>query len=278
ELSVVGLVSPMMFIFRAVVEHHQDTRSADAIGEKIKQRLGFSIDPVQVFEDQQKRVIEALTMNQAPDRVASAAPPDYRIHLLERTFTVVHAQQSEQVRHRLLEGAVESEHSAGDFFTLRTFVVLIVDAEIALQQLDDRQIGGGASVRDGKGLHHESIVLRHRLEFVKEARFANARFGHDRNDLAMAIARKCKGTLELFQLLMAAYEPRQSALNRHLKARPQCAQAQDLVNVYRFAHALDARRAERLEVEITLRQLPCCFGNRDRAGGGEGLHTRRQAR
>jgi hypothetical protein len=248
------------------------------IGEKIKQRLGFSIDPVQVFEDQEKRAIEALAMNQAPDRVASATPPDRGIHLVEWTFTVVHAEQSEQVRHRLLEGAVESEHSSGDFFTLRTFVVLIVDPEIAFQQLDDRQIGGGASVRDGKGLHHESIVLRHCLEFVKQARFANARFRHDRDDLSMAIARKCKGALELFQLLMAAHEPRQSALSRHLKARPQCAQAQHLVDVYRLAHALDARRAERLEVEITLRQLPCCLGNRDRAGGGEGLHARRQAR
>jgi hypothetical protein len=30
---------------------------------------------------------------------------------------------------------------------------------------------------------------------VKQARFANARFGNDSDNLAMAIARKCKGTL-----------------------------------------------------------------------------------
>src|SRR6202023_1508219 len=184
-----------MLVFRTVVEHHQDMRGADAICEKIEQRLGLSVDPVQVFEDEQQGVIDALAMNQAPDRVASAAAPDRGIHLVERTSTVMHAEQSKQVRHRLLEGAVESEHASGYFFTLRAFVVLIVDTKIALQQLDDRQISGGASVRNGKGLHHESIVLRHRFEFVKQARFANARFGHDSDDLAMAIARKCKGTL-----------------------------------------------------------------------------------
>src|ERR1700687_4835122 len=175
-----------MLVFRSVIEHHQDVRVADAIREKIEQRLRLSVDPVEVFEDEQQGVIDALAMNQTPDRVASAAAPDRGIHLVERTSTVMHAEQSKQVRHRLLEGAVESEHSSGDFFTLRTFVVLIVDTEVALQQLDDRQIGGGASVRDGKGLHHENIALRHG-EFVKQARFANARFGYDGDDLAMAI-------------------------------------------------------------------------------------------
>jgi DUF3050 family protein len=57
------------------------------------------------------------------------------------------------------------------------------------------QVGGGASMRDGKGLHQESIALRHRFEFVKQARFAYARLGHDSDNLAMAIACKRKSTL-----------------------------------------------------------------------------------
>src|SRR6267154_3027964 len=111
-----------MLVFRTVVEHHQNMRGADAIGEKIEQRLRLSVDPVQVFEDKQQRVIDALAMNQAPDRVASAAAPDRGIHLVERTSTVMHAEQSKQVRHRLLKGAVESEHSSSDVFTSRARV------------------------------------------------------------------------------------------------------------------------------------------------------------
>ena len=84
-----------MLVFRTVVEHHQDMRGADAIGEKIEQRLRLSVDPVQVFEDEQQGVIDALAMNQAPDRVASAAAPDRGIHLVERTSTVM-ARRAEQ--------------------------------------------------------------------------------------------------------------------------------------------------------------------------------------
>jgi hypothetical protein len=41
-----------MLVFRTVIEHHQDVGVADAIREKIEQRLRFSVDPVKVFEDE----------------------------------------------------------------------------------------------------------------------------------------------------------------------------------------------------------------------------------
>src|ERR1700693_289813 len=46
QLSVIGLITPVMRVFRAVVDHHQDMRGADAVGEKLEQRLGLSINPV----------------------------------------------------------------------------------------------------------------------------------------------------------------------------------------------------------------------------------------
>jgi hypothetical protein len=50
---------------------------------------------------------------------------------------------------------------------------------------------------DGKSFHHDAIALRHQLEFVKQARFADSGFGHGGNDLAAPTARKCKRVPEL---------------------------------------------------------------------------------
>src|SRR5205807_5070721 len=117
-----------------IVDHHENWSGADAVGEKIQQRLRFSIDPVQVFEDEQEGTIEARAMDQALNRFTRAQASDGGIDLVERACRVLYTQQCEQVWHHAFERAVEREQSASDLFALGTFIVLIADAEIVLQQ------------------------------------------------------------------------------------------------------------------------------------------------
>src|SRR5215470_463115 len=37
QLSVIGLVTPMMLIFGTIVDHHQDRSGTDAVGQKVQQ-------------------------------------------------------------------------------------------------------------------------------------------------------------------------------------------------------------------------------------------------
>ena len=60
QLAVVGLAAPFVTVLGAVVNQQQNLRGADRIGEQIEQLLGLFIDPVQVLENYNQRLVEAL--------------------------------------------------------------------------------------------------------------------------------------------------------------------------------------------------------------------------
>src|SRR5712692_3367461 len=65
ELDVVALVAPLVPILRAIVHQQQDTSTSTAAGEQVEQRLGLSVDPVQVFEDHDYWLFQAFAKDDA---------------------------------------------------------------------------------------------------------------------------------------------------------------------------------------------------------------------
>ena len=64
ELGVVGLAAPGVAVLRAVVDQQQDAGGRQALDQAVEQRLGLGVDPVQILEDQQQRLLLALAQQQ----------------------------------------------------------------------------------------------------------------------------------------------------------------------------------------------------------------------
>ena len=75
-------------VLGTVVNQQQNLRGGDRIGEQIEQRLGFFIDPVQVLENYNQRLVEALAHEDSLDRLQRTPLADLRIHLRKRIVLV----------------------------------------------------------------------------------------------------------------------------------------------------------------------------------------------
>ena len=169
------------------------------------------------------------------------------------------------------------EHLAGDLLAPRALVVLGRDLEIAVQQIDHRQIGRRLAVRDRERFQHHPARLRRRLELEEQPRLADARPPPSPRRSARArLAPARRACLHRLHLALAPDELRQPAPGRALQPRAQRPEPGHLVNVDRLADAFDPGRAERLEREVALAQLARLLADRDRAGRRERLHPRRE--
>jgi hypothetical protein len=262
-------------ILGAIVHHHQNPRGADRIGQQVEERLGFGIDPVQVLEHRDERLIEALAQQQPLDRIERAAAPDVGIHFRQRV-ALGDSQQRKQIGQGAFEGAIEHQHLAADLLPPLALVVIGSDLEIVLQQIDERHVRRGFAVRDGKGFEDGAAGVRDDLEFMKQPRLADARFTDGRNDLAMARTREFERALELHHVGVASDEFGKSAPRRCLQSRAQRPDPGDFIDVDRIAESLDAGGTERFQLKVSFHQPSRIFGGRDRSGRCQRLHPGRQ--
>ena len=72
ELRVVGPAAPGVLILRPVVHEEQEPRGRQALDERVEQRLGLGVDPVEVLEDDQERLHLALPQQEPLHRVQGA--------------------------------------------------------------------------------------------------------------------------------------------------------------------------------------------------------------
>ena len=138
QLRVVGLVSPLMRVLGSIVYQQQNLRSPDRVGEQIEQSLGALVDPMEVLEDHDQRLVERFAQENPLDRVERAPLASLHLDLRDLTVLVAQAEQSVQVRECILERAIESEDLAVNLLAPRALVVLGADLEIAPEQIDHR--------------------------------------------------------------------------------------------------------------------------------------------
>jgi hypothetical protein len=74
-----------------------------------------------------------------------------------------------------------------DFFADLAMRVAVRDLEVALQEVDDGEIAGRPAVGDRAGFHDAPVLRAVGVgELVEQARLAQARLAHDRDELAVA--------------------------------------------------------------------------------------------
>jgi len=188
ELRVMAATAPLMAVLGAVVDQEQDAGVCDRVGEQIKQKLSFRIDPVQVLEDQDQRLVEAFAQQDAFERIMRAPPPNLRVHLSQWIFGFLDSKQRKDVRQRVFQRMIQFQYLSDDFLAPLPRIILGNDSQVVAQKFDYRQICRGLAMGDRVGLQHQASRLRDRLELEEQARLAYPRIADRRDDLTMATA------------------------------------------------------------------------------------------
>src|SRR6266852_4164885 len=217
QLRVVSLAVPLMRVLRAIVDQQENLRGADRVSEQIQKRLGLAIDPVQILEDHHQRLVERFAQQDTLDRLERAALADLRIHLRNRVIAFHNPQQRIEVGNGIFQGAIQLQQLSKDLLSAAPTVIFGAYLEIAMQQIDYRQIGTRFSVRDRKGLEHHPARLRDGLELEQQARFADPGLRHRRHDLSVPSFGVLRRMLHRLHLALPPDELGQPAACRSLQ-------------------------------------------------------------
>ncbi len=93
ELAVVGFATPRVLVLGTVVDKEQKARGRQAVHEAVEEGLRLAVDPVQVLEDQKKRLFARFPQQHPPDRVEDALPSLAGIERLPRGIVHGHVEQ-----------------------------------------------------------------------------------------------------------------------------------------------------------------------------------------
>ena len=188
ELAVVGLPAPAVPVLRAVVDEEQEPGRRQALDQPVEHRLRLGVDPVEVLEHDQERLDLALPQEEPPQGVDGPLPPRGRVQRLPPAVLHRHVEQREERGQRRLERAVEREELAGDLLPDGAGLVAVGDLEVALEEVDHREVGRGLAVRDGAGLEDQPAVGPVGVgDLPDEPRLPDPGLADDRHHLTMSL-------------------------------------------------------------------------------------------
>src|SRR5206468_1918099 len=97
--------------------------------------LRLGVDPVQIFKDKDKGLVETLAQKELLDSLKRSSAPNLRVHLLEWGRLFFHPEQGIQVGQGVFETTIQDEHLAGDLLLALPLVILGVELKVALEQV-----------------------------------------------------------------------------------------------------------------------------------------------
>jgi hypothetical protein len=150
-------------------------------------------------------------------------------------------------------------------------VIVILDREVALDQINHREIGRPLAVRDRAGLEDEPAVDAVRVgDFPDQTRLPHAGFPHDRHHVPMTAGGETEGLVELVKLYLAPHEAGQLA---HRRGRPAPGPGlRQLVDLDPRLQALHGLFPQRLDLDVLLGEPQRVGGEEDFAPGRELLY------
>ena len=69
--------------------------------------MRLTVNPMQVFKDEDQRLIETLAQEELLERLKRAPAANLRVHLLQRRGLLFNAQQRKQIGQGVFQAAVE---------------------------------------------------------------------------------------------------------------------------------------------------------------------------
>jgi hypothetical protein len=173
-----------VLVLGAIVDQQQEPGGRDTLDQAVEQGLGLSIDPVQIFEHQQQRLHLTFAQQHALQAVERAPAPLRRIEREKRAVLWQGVQEGQEGRDRLLQGGVEREHLPGHTSPDSTRVVTVLHLDVALQQVEHREVRRGFAVGHRGALQHPPALSTVRVDhLVDQARLAHAGLAEERHHL-----------------------------------------------------------------------------------------------
>jgi hypothetical protein len=110
------------------------------------------VDPVEVLDDEKDRLHSRFCQQHPLDRVEGTLAALHGIGRLPGGVVHRNVEERKQCGQVRLECAVQGQDLPRDPLSYTTGVIAVLDAEVGLEQVDDRQIRRRLPVRDGPAL------------------------------------------------------------------------------------------------------------------------------
>ena len=194
---------------------------------------------------------------------------------------IVHGdvEQGEEGRKQRLQALVQGQQLAGDLLANLPGVVAALDAEVGLEQVDDRQIGRRLAVGHRTAFQDQPALGSVGMgELVEQARLADTGLADHGDDLAVAAAGPVERPPQGLDFGLAPDEPAEPARQGGLEARPHGRRAGQLEDLDGRLQPLDRDRTEPVHLNEPLGELQRIAGNPDGAGNRELFHPAREMR
>ena len=279
ELGVVGLAAPAVLILGAIVDQQQQPGRRQALDQAVEQGLRLGIDPVQILEDQQQGLHLTFAQQHALQAVERASAPLRRVEGAKRAVLRQGVQERQQGGDGLLQGGVERQHLPRHSGPDGAGVVAVLHLDIALQQVEHREVRRGFAVGHRGALEHQPALGAVRVDhFVHQARLAHAGLAEERHHLPVPGARPLQRLVQRRQLRLPAHKAGEPAGDCGLQAPADGAGPDQLEDLHGLVHPLDRHGSQGVDLDQALHQPQGGGGQQNAAGCGELLHARRQDR
>ena len=276
ELREAGLARPVVLVLGTVVHEQQEPRGVHAPEERVEEGLGLGVDPLEVLEHQQQRLVVGLLEDEPRERAERFVPPLVRLERPERVGVRQRVEQREDRGQRGLELAPEREHGVRHPGADRVRGVALVDAEVPAQDVDDRLPRAGLVVGQRAGLEDLPLARERRGdELVDQPRLAHARLGRERRDPAVPLARVGEHPVQALELRVAPDEAA-PALGGGAAEGARGRGADQLVDLERRVEPLDGAGSQRARAHRVAREPERVRRDEHGTGVGHLLHPRRE--
>ena len=226
---------------------------------------------MQILDDQQQRLSLGFASEELGDGIDGACESKLGIHGTERLLIVLDLQQGVQIRQRCLKARIEVLDVRRDLGPPHLRAVGRIQAEIIVQEGDDRDEWRLRAVGDGEGFKDFPSGADVSLQLEDQPRLADARFGDDRHDLPRAAVSATRCLREQLPLAIATDELGQASAGGALQPRPERPQSVDFIDLYGFDDAFDLGRPQEAKREVPFDQIARAFADDDCTRVGERL-------
>ena len=145
-----------------------------------------------------------------------------RVEGAKRTVLRQHLQEGQQRREGVLQGLVERQHLAGHLGPHRAGVVPLVEVTVALEQVDDGEVGRRLAIGHRGALQHPPALRGVGMDkLIDQARLAHTGLAHQRHHLAVPGCRLRQRLVQGLELVLPPHKARQPPGGSGLEAPPQ---------------------------------------------------------
>jgi hypothetical protein len=203
---------PRGVVLRAEADDDEGARSRRRLNEVRDERLARAVDPMEILDQAHAWLAPAPRVDQPLHGLEEAALAHLGVETRQRALGIRDTQEVEEEREGVGQGGVEQQELAGDLLAHCLRGVLRADPEVPAQELQHQEVRDHLPVRRTVHLVDRDPARAAALdELVGKAALANARLGHDADDLPVARSRPCQGGLQGRDLRIPPDEAREAA-------------------------------------------------------------------